>query len=118
MLSRWASKKLLLRSSNTEVFERSRKESKMENNKIINAEKSPPEVQNKFIPYLKLMSNIHTDHLISVFIYGSAAGKNYIPKISDINSVFVFKDLAFASLTDSLKTVSKGISKRIAAPYF
>jgi len=90
----------------------------MENNKIINTEKLPPEVQNKFIPYLKLMSDIHKDHLISVFIYGSAAGKNYIPKISDINSVFVFKDLAFASLTDSLKTVSKGISKRIAAPLF
>jgi len=90
----------------------------MENNKIINTEKLPPEVANKFIPYLKLMSDIHKDHLISVFIYGSAAGKNYIPKISDINSVFVFKDLAFASLTDSLKIVSKGISKRIAAPLF
>ncbi|MCK5014516.1 MAG: hypothetical protein KAS66_11915 [Candidatus Omnitrophica bacterium] len=90
----------------------------MENNKIINTEKLPPEVQNKFIPYLKLMSDIHKDHLISVFIYGSAAGKNYIPKISDINSVFVFKNLAFASLTDSLKMVSMGISKRIAAPLF
>jgi len=65
----------------------------MENNKIINTEKLPPEVQNKFIPYLKLMSDIHKDHLISVFIYGSAAGKNYIPKISDINSIFFLKTL-------------------------
>ena len=90
----------------------------MENNKIINAEKLPLEVQNKFIPYLKMMIGIHKDRLISVFIYGSAAGKNYIPKISDINSVFIFKDLAFASLTDSLKAVSKGIAKKIAAPLF
>ncbi|MCK5580251.1 MAG: hypothetical protein KAJ18_03155 [Candidatus Omnitrophica bacterium] len=90
----------------------------MENNKIINAEKLPLEVQNKFIPYLKMMVEIHKDHLISVFIYGSATGKNYIPKVSDINSVFIFKNLAFASLTDSLKTVSKGISKKIAAPLF
>ncbi len=90
----------------------------MENNKIINIEKLPPEVQNKFIPYLKLMIDIHKDHLHSVFIYGSATGKNYIPKVSDINSVFIFKDLAFASLTDSLKIVSKGINKKIAAPLF
>jgi len=90
----------------------------MENNKIINAEQLPHEVQNKFIPYLKTLLDLHKDHLISVFIYGSATGKNYIPKVSDINSVFVFKDLAFASLTASLKTVSKGISKKIAAPLF
>jgi len=90
----------------------------MENNKIINMEKLPLEVQNKFIPYLKTMIDIHKNHLIAVFIYGSAAGINYIPKISDINSVFVFKDLAFGSLTDSLKLVSKGISKKIAAPLF
>lgn len=90
----------------------------MENNKIVNVEKLPLKVQNKFIPYLKKMIDAHKDHLISVFIYGSATGKNYIPKVSDINSVFVFKDLSFASLTNSLKLVSKGINKKIAAPLF
>lgn len=90
----------------------------MENNKMINIEKLPVEVQNKFTPYLELMINLHKDHLISVFIYGSATGKNYIPKVSDINSVFIFDTLSFSSLTDSLKTVSKGISKKIAAPLF
>jgi len=90
----------------------------MENDNIINTEKLPPEVQDKFIPYLRKMIAIHKDHLLSVFIYGSATGKNYIPKVSDINSAFIFKDLAFTSLTDSLKAVSKGISKKIAAPLF
>ena len=90
----------------------------MDGHNIINAEKLPPEVQIKFIPYLKTMISIHNRHLISVFIYGSSAGKNYIPKISDINSVFVFKELPFASLTASLKAVSQGIPKRIAAPLF
>ena len=90
----------------------------MVNDQIINTEKLPLEVQNKFTPYLKTMLKIHKDHCISVFIYGSATGKNYIPKISDINSVFIFKDLAFTSLTDSLKIVSKGISKKIATPLF
>ncbi len=90
----------------------------MESDTIINIEKLPPEVQKKFLPFLKAMLDIHRDHLVSVFIYGSATGKNYIPKISDINSVFVFKDLAFLSLKNSLKAVSKGIAKKIAAPLF
>ena len=90
----------------------------MMNDKILNMEKLPAEVQHKFIPYLKTMLDIHNEQLTSVFIYGSATGKNYNPKTSDINSVFIFKGLAFASLTDSLKTVSKGISKKIAAPLF
>ena len=90
----------------------------MDSYKIINADKLPLEVQNKFIPFLKTMLDIHTEHLISIFIYGSATGKNYIPKTSDINSVFVFKDLPFSSLTNSLKTVSKSIPKKIAAPLF
>ena len=47
----------------------------MENNKIINTEKLPAKVQNKFIPYLKTMIDIHKEHLTSVFIYGSATGK-------------------------------------------
>ena len=90
----------------------------MENNKIINADKLPLAVQKKFIPYLKSMMSIHKDHLISVFIYGSATGKNYIPKVSDINSVFVFKELKFSTFKSSLKVVSSGIFKKIAAPLF
>lgn len=90
----------------------------MENNTIINTEKLPHEVREKFLPYLKTMLDIHRDHVISVFIYGSATGKNYIPKVSDINSAFIFKSLPFLRLEMSLKTVSKGIPKKIAAPLF
>ncbi len=85
---------------------------------IINTEKLPLEVQKKFIPYLKTMREIHGRNLISVLIYGSAAGKNYIPKISDVNSVFVFEALAFETFKDSLKVISSGITKKIAAPLF
>jgi len=90
----------------------------MDSSKIINAEKLPLDVQKKFIPYLENMLNIHSDCLIAVFIYGSATGKNYIPKTSDINSVFVFENLSFLNLKNSLKLVDKGISKKIAAPLF
>ncbi len=90
----------------------------MNKESIINEEKLHIEVQKKFIPYLKAMSNIHEDNLISIFVYGSAAGENYIPKVSDINSVFVFKDLKFSTFKSSLSVVSKGIFKKIAAPLF
>jgi len=90
----------------------------MDRGSIINKEKLHIEVQKKLIPYLTEMSGIHGDNLISVFVYGSAAGENYIPKSSDINSVFVFKDLKFQVLKSSLKVISKGIFKKIAAPLF
>lgn len=90
----------------------------MNKNSIINEKRLHIEVQKKFIPYFETMSDIHGDNLISVFIYGSAAGENYVPKVSDINSVFVFKNLNPSILKSSLKAVSKGISKKIAAPLF
>ena len=85
---------------------------------IVNKEKLHVEVQKKFIPYLTEMIEIHGDNLISVFVTGSSAGENYIPKTSDINSVIVFKDLNFNVMKNSLKMISKGISKKIAAPLF
>ena len=53
-----------------------------------------------------------------MFIYGSATGDDYVPKHSDINSVFVFKDIEFSILKKSLNVISKGIDKKIAAPLF
>lgn len=90
----------------------------MDKDNIVNADKLPSEAQKKIMPYLKKMADIHGDNLISVFVYGSAAGENYVPKSSDINSVFVFKELKFQVLENSLKLISKGIFKKIAAPLF
>ncbi|MFH1317820.1 MAG: hypothetical protein ABIH71_02245, partial [Candidatus Omnitrophota bacterium] len=90
----------------------------MNKDNIINEDKLRIEVTNKFIPYLKTMFDIHGDNLVSVFVYGSATGENYIPKVSDINSVFVFKKLEFAIFRSSLNVISKGIPKKIAAPLF
>lgn len=90
----------------------------MNKDSIINEERLHSEVKKKFSPYLKTMFDIHGDNLISVFVYGSAAGENYIPKVSDINSVFVFKDLKFPIFKSSLNVISKGIFKKIAAPLF
>ncbi len=90
----------------------------MHNDTIINTEKLPEDVQKKFIPYLNAIRKMHADTLISAAVYGSAAGKNYIPKVSDINSVFVFSSLSFTTFKNSLRIISSGIFKKIAAPLF
>lgn len=85
---------------------------------IINKEKIPVEVQKKIVPYLEKMINIHGNGLVSVFLYGSATGSNYVPKVSDINSGFIFDNLDFSIFKKSLKIVSAGIFKKIVAPLF
>jgi predicted nucleotidyltransferase len=85
---------------------------------IKNREKLHGDVAKKFIPFLTEMVRIHDDNIVSVFIYGSAACDNYIPKVSDINSVFIFREIDFRTLENSLSVVSKGISRKIEAPLF
>ena len=75
-------------------------------------------VKDKFVPFLQDLLNIHREKILSVFIYGSATGKNYIPKISDINSVCVFHDYDFSILKNSLAVISRGMSRKIAPPLF
>lgn len=73
-------------------------------------------VKNKILPYFKELLTIHQDDIISIVIYGSACGVNYLPKISDINSLIIFRQLEFSHLKKSLKVIARGILKRITAP--
>ena len=85
---------------------------------IMNLEKLQPEVQKKFAPYLESMMDMYGNDLIAVFVYGSSASGGYVRGTSSINSAFVFNELKFPVLKKSLKIISKGISKSIAAPLF
>ena len=67
-------------------------------------------------PYLIKLLDIHKENIISVVLYGSATGKYFIPKKSDINLAVIFKNLEFQQLKDSLKLINYGMSKRITAP--
>jgi predicted nucleotidyltransferase len=86
--------------------------------KVISAEKLQPEVRGRLVPYLEAMLELHADNLVSIIVYGSAASGAYVKGVSDINSVFVFKELGFQVLKKSLKKISRGISGSIAAPLF
>ncbi len=85
---------------------------------LIGLDKLPIEVKKRILPFMEGLLAIHTENIISIFIYGSAAGVNYLPKISDINSAFVFKRLEFAQLHSSLSTILKGMKQRMTAPLF
>nr|MBU1328435.1 hypothetical protein [Candidatus Omnitrophota bacterium] len=77
-----------------------------------------PELKVIIRPYLIRLLDIHKENIVSVVLYGSATGKYFMIKKSDINLVVVFKDLQLQQLKDSLSAVNSGISKRITAPLF
>lgn len=83
-----------------------------------NMERLPIEAGRKLKPYMEALLKIHGENVVSIYIYGSAATGDYIPAISDINSVVVLKTLRFGQLKDSLQIVDKGIRKKIPAPLF
>jgi predicted nucleotidyltransferase len=75
-----------------------------------------PKLKTIIQPYLIRLLDIHKENIISIVLYGSATGKYFIPKKSDINLAVVFRNLEFQQLKDSLKLINYGISKRITAP--
>jgi len=84
----------------------------------IKVEKLRPEVRKKVVPYLKELLKIHGKNIISINLYGSATGKDFSPKTSDINLLVVFHQLPFEVLEKSLKLVSWGIDRKISCPLF
>lgn len=69
-------------------------------------------------PYLKKLLDIHKENIVSIVLYGSATGKYFVPKRSDINLLVVFNELGFSQLKGSLKLIGAGINKKIRAPLF
>ena len=81
-------------------------------------EKLPPEVKRKIRPFVEALLALHGQNILSIFIYGSATGTNYIPKKSDINSGIVFHEIPFRTLNHSLKIVRQGMRQGISPPLF
>lgn len=77
-----------------------------------------PELKVIIEPYLARLLGIHKENIISVVLYGSATGKYFVPKKSDINMAVIFENLEFRQLKDSLGFVNYGMPKRITAPLF
>ena len=85
---------------------------------LTNLERLNPQVRKLVEPYLDELLEIHQDNIVSIFICGQAAGADYRPRVSNINLFIILEKLVFSDLQKSLKAISKGIRKKIAAPLF
>lgn len=83
-----------------------------------NLDKLDPRAAKIIGPYLNELLKSHQDNLVSIFVCGPAVGGDYVYKVSNINLLVILEKLAFQDLQKSLKIISKGINKRIAAPLF
>jgi hypothetical protein len=69
------------------------------------------EFANKFLDMLP-------DNVLSILVYGSAAGVNYHSGVSNINFALIVKELDFSVLKQSISLVKWGHKRRIATPLF
>jgi len=65
----------------------------------------------------KLIENLN-DNVHSILVYGSAAGGNYNPGISNINIAVIVKNLDFSVLNQSIAMVKSGRKHKISTPLF
>jgi len=76
----------------------------------------PAGVQKRLFPCIRDLSVIYQDQMISVAVYGSAAGQNFIPGVSDINTLIVVREILADLLKQSLNVVMRARRHRVAAP--
>ena len=81
-----------------------------------NTQALPDEVQKIFLPFLNKFLQATASDIISVFVYGSATGENFIPKSSDINFAVVTNEINLTFLQKSLQAMGFLRNKRIHAP--
>ncbi len=57
-------------------------------------------------------------NVVSLVIYGSATGSDFVPERSNINLLVVLERLSFAELSDYVKIIAKFSKKKLVAPLF
>ena len=77
--------------------------------------KNPNEIFDQFVNDYK---GIYGDDLVSIILYGSAAGKEYIPGRSDINFMIVLTDKGIGDPERSFGLVKKWVKRNVAVPLF
>ena len=76
------------------------------------------QVQARAAQYAQKLLQLHGENVESIIVYGSAAGINFQPKVSNINLVVLVRVLDFQFLQRSLKLAGWGLKYKIMAPLF
>jgi predicted nucleotidyltransferase len=77
--------------------------------------KDPKEIFEEFVNDYK---GVYGDDLVSIILYGSAAGKEYRPGSSDINFMIVLTEKGIRDPERSFELVKKWKKKNVAVPLF
>jgi predicted nucleotidyltransferase len=83
---------------------------------ILNLERLSPHLRERLKGYLEEFLKIHEGNIVSIILYGSATGEEFIPKRSDINLLIIFKEIDPPDLKKTIPIVERGGRERIAAP--
>jgi hypothetical protein len=86
--------------------------------RLKNFEKLRPEVVRLLKPYIKELFSLLDEDVLSVVVFGSATGPDFVPGHSNINLVVVVRDIDLSLLRKCLKHVGAGAKKGIVAPLF
>jgi len=77
--------------------------------------KDPREIFDRFVSDYK---GIYGDDLVSIILYGSGAGKDYVPGRSDINFIVVLTEEGIKDLERAFGLVRKWRKRNVAVPLF
>lgn len=86
--------------------------------RLKNFEKLRPEVQKLLGPYVRGLLSIAEEDVVSLLVFGSATGPDFVPGRSNINVAIMVRDIDYAFLKKCLKHIAGGFKKRIVAPLF
>jgi hypothetical protein len=64
------------------------------------------------------LRKIYGDDLVSIILYGSGAGDNYLPGKSDLNFLIVLSEQGIENLDRAIDVVSRWKKKNVAIPLF
>jgi predicted nucleotidyltransferase len=85
---------------------------------LINVEEFPVSIQPLITEMTNKILESLDENIRAILVYGSAAGVNYIPGVSDINIAVIVKTLDFSILNQSLPLVQWARKHKIATPLY
>jgi hypothetical protein len=86
-----------------------------EDRRMVKAPQKPEEI---FAEISEDYRNVFGNDLISIILYGSGAGEDYVPGKSDLNFLIVLADRGIDGLDRALKVVGKWRKRNVAIPLF
>jgi len=86
--------------------------------KNIKVDALPDGISETVRAYVNKVLEKQGDNILSVFIYGSAAGNDFDVRISDINMAFIVKDSSCGKLQNTAGIIKEGLNKKINVPLF